>query len=886
MKAGMRFLVCFAAAGLAAAWADIVNSCPPHFMGFKSPNQPEFETLAEVILVSNPPYERGSYSPAKDEYQVFIRSASGENGILPQPEPLVDLTFNFGGNFQNALSFFNSSCARGLIVPVINLPSQSGSQTKSGETPRLTSPALSLSPQAAQGLVEADFNGDGNLDSAILNPPNATVTLSGPTGNQLSTSQFAISPTAYFVVAGDFNGDGKLDLAISDTGPSGQVNTQGSVWIYLGNGDGTFKPGRRFPVAGEAFGIAAADFNGDGKLDVAVSDFDHNVVWVLLGNGDGTLRTAVSYLVAEGPLSMVAADFNGDGRPDLAVHGDQAISVLLAKSDGTFQPAVNSPGGGLGPSGSNTGYLAFADFNNDGKMDLAAVYQLSNSMSLLLGNGDGSFEAPKNYVSGGSPTSLAVLPLKDGSFYLITLDANTGNLRFTPGPGDGTLQTPSIYPAGTFPWVAAATADLNGDGISDVIGYDGESILVQAVNSQGVPQAAASYPVPPDTLGLAGVIAMPLVAAGDLNNDGKPDIVVAEAEPAGGAGGILTVLLGKGGGALGPAQSYSAGNRAAGVVLADFNGDGKLDAAVINLADPSNPTDLGGVSVLIGNGDGSFKTPVSYTFGERPFWIAAGDLNGDGKPELVVITDTTAGFAYVGSATAGNVRILMNKGDGTFQAAGVTPLGSGGTAPVAVAIGDLNGDGKADLAVLVNQESSANPSSIQTLIGKGDGTFVTGPVTSGVPFDYCVSLADLNGDGFPDLILSNGEGAAYLLNNGDGSFQSGVPLWGGIDSVAAMDGSGRPYLLSLGAQGFTLLFDNFPTVGLAPQTATLGPSQSVQLTARTFFHSSAAVSWALNPQVGSISAGGCIRRRLRSPRRRRSPLPRPTVRASTTRPSP
>jgi len=288
-------------------------------------------------------------------------------------------------------------------------------------------------------------------------------------------------------------------------------------------------------------------------------------------------------------------------------------------------------------------------------------------------------------------------------------------------------------------------------------------------------------------------------------------------------------------------------------VLADFNGDGKPDAAVVNHGDPSNPTDFGSVSILIGKGDGSFQAPVNYTFGQQtPVWIAAGDLHGGGKPDLAVVTNAIT----FNGPTAGSVAILLNNGNGTFRTLSTTALGSGGSAPAAVGIADLNGDGKPDLAVLVNQESSSNPSAVQTLLGNGDGSFRTGPATTGVPYDFSLQLSDINGDGFPDVIVGSGADAAYLLNNGDGSFQSWQHILGGAESIVDFNRDGQPDLAGRVPGGIALEGNQFPTAGVTPAAVTLGPSQSQQFSPQIFFHSSPAVTWSISPQVGSITASG------------------------------
>jgi FG-GAP-like repeat len=326
-------------------------------------------------------------------------------------------------------------------------------------------------------------------------------------------------------------------------------------------------------------GIAVGDFNGDGKLDLAVVNFGDWNIYVLLGNGDGTFQPARSVYIASGggfPWYVVAADFNGDGKLDLAVsnYGDNSISVLLGNGDGTFQAPQTTP------VSTNPAQVAVGDFNGDGKLDLAVSSVANNNVSVLLGNGDGTFQAP-----------------------LVT-------------------------PAGANPWYFAV-GDFTGNGKLDL--------------------AVADYGCP-------------------LDCNSSPSNTV-------------TVLLGNGDGTFLPGSSLTVGNGPAGVAVADFNGDGKLDLAVTNLNDNT-------VSVLLGNGDGTFQTPQTFSDPgiPHPYFVAVGDFNGDGKPDLVISNELDAP----------TVSVLLGKGDGTFQPAQDFAVDND---PVFVAVSALSGNGGLDLAV-------------------------------------------------------------------------------------------------------------------------------------------------------------------------------------------
>ena len=224
----------------------------------------------------------------------------------------------------------------------------------------------------AESMVAGDFNGDGHLDLAVAgyNFDDATNTYVGELsllrGNGDGTFQAPIlsatglNTTDYVsrvsMVAGDFNGDGHLDLAVTETNANVDTRTSvGEVSVLLGNGDGSFQPPDTFSVGSDPLAIAAVDLTGDGFLDLAIADYgeysdDNGTLWILLGKGDGSFQTPISDLLGSTPLgsvpnAIVAADFNGDGHPDLAVSlfGEDTVSVLLGNGDGTFTDPVGLP---------------------------------------------------------------------------------------------------------------------------------------------------------------------------------------------------------------------------------------------------------------------------------------------------------------------------------------------------------------------------------------------------------------------------------------------------------------------------------------------------------------------------------------------------------------
>jgi hypothetical protein len=329
------------------------------------------------------------------------------------------------------------------------------------------------------------------------------------------------NPTA--IASGDFNRDGKGDLAVTNSGDS-------TVSVLLGNGDGTFAPAPGSPIAvgSSPFGIAVGDFNGDGKPDLAVANAGAGTVSILLGNGNGTFTAAPGSPVTagSGPRGIAVGDFNGDGKSDLVVadsSGD-AVAVLLGDGSGAFTPAPGSPFA----VGASPNWVTLGDFNGDGRIDLAVPNQLSNDVSVLLGNGDGTFSAASGSpVSVGmSPDTLATADLNgDGRPDLAVADSQSNDVSVLLGNGDGTFApapgSPIPMGLGSGPF-AVATGDLNGDAKPDLVvtntGFNSASVLFG--NGDGTFAAAPGSPFATGSFPAA-------IAVADLNNDGHPDFAAA-----------------------------------------------------------------------------------------------------------------------------------------------------------------------------------------------------------------------------------------------------------------------------------------------------------------------------------------------------------------------
>lgn len=479
-----------------------------------------------------------------------------------------------------------------------------------------------------------DLNGDGRLDAVTSNWYGHSVSvLLGQDGGAFGArTDYVVGRTdiptrvaATWVALGDLSGDGHLDLAIT-VGWDLTYSEEAKLSVMLGSGDGTFGPRADYGIdLVTPTAVAFGDVNLDGRQDLVMSALGHVTtpqypsLYVWFGNGNGTLGQGSIYAVNMVAEFGAIGDFNGDGRPDVAAGSSSgnAVSVLLNTGSGDFAPKVDY---GLGAGMYS---VATGDLNGDGYPDLA-VGTTANSIAIFLGRGDGTFGARTDYVD--YPVigvfSLAIGDLNgDGHPDIAAARDGSGfaGVSLLMGNGDGTFRPATTLPVIGYDILSVALADLNRDGKLDLIAGDySETNTVSVLLGRGDGTFA-------DPVGYVAAVGIKGLTVGHLNMDGNPDVVAACEI------GVISVMLGRGDGTLAPRVDYAVGQYPYNSAIADVDGDGLPDLLTANQGQASYS-----VSVLRGPGDGTFREAVEYGVQQPPFCVLAKDLNGDGRPELVV----------------------------------------------------------------------------------------------------------------------------------------------------------------------------------------------------------------------------------------------------------
>jgi hypothetical protein len=635
-------------------------------------------------------------------------------------------------------------------------------------------------PDIVALAFNAGFNGSSMTVETFLG--SANLTFQTPTSAQTQTYTFPGAPQLDMSIAalalGDLNKDGKLDLAIEywEYVSSGTV----IVTTSLGNGDGsfgalntnavisgTFQPGIFNPFDGMSQGgVQIADVNNDGNLDITAEG--DGVLLVALGTGTGSFSTTALSSPIGTADQYVLADVNGDGIPDL-VQENGTLGIWTGKGDGTFtQPATGNfytvDAGGYESA-------MVADFNGDGKVDVGHLGEDYKQVSIFAGNGTATIA--------GAPTLASSLVTPVAPFWLelgtvadvqgkgfssaVYVDGDTGDIVTGLGDGTGNFTYVTGLAQAAVPnlaYIEPISADLNGDGKQDLLlaGWDG-SLSVAFSNGDG------TYTTP-QSLGITSTCEIAYAAVGDINRDGIPDIVapypgdsICSASVTTGSG--YYVMLGKGNGTYAAPVFNAYGTELYSASIADMNGDGKPDLVMDDT--PFYVSGNFSVDLLPGNGDGTFGNAITINTNNIVSQVITGDYNQDGKQDVILLSEgeQSATDAY----TTAGILLVPGNGDGTFAVP--TQIGTGnfflnGT------LTDVNNDGIPDLNVALYQ-TIGQPNTyygLSTLLGTGGGAF-TNPINELESFlSELVFAGNFFSDNAPDLIVQTAYGPALYLGQG------------------------------------------------------------------------------------------------------------------------
>ena len=667
-------------------------------------------------------------------------------------------------------------------------------------------------------MASGDVNNDGNVDVVVVTGKNDIVTLNGNGQGALIASWWSALPAgtqSKFVALADVNHDGKLDAIVTCN--------DGNVYIMLGNGNGSFTlQGTGTAFGGSsANGVAVGDFNGDGYPDLAVTSSADANVYILLGNGTGSFAAPAALVLPLGAAgtggSVIAKDLNGDGKIDLVATDktNGQVYVFLNNLPSISAPALlsfHSVTGGAAPAG-QTAELSFTSGTAPGFSAASNSTWLSAVVNGASPPGSLTIQVDPTKVPFGAYNGALTLTATGyfGATILVNLDV------VTP---DGTLVAGTAMNFGGLP-TFLAVADMNHDGIPDLVLAAGSYIYSMRNNGSGTFTNKANIGVARNMTGLA---------IADFNGDGNLDVATSAPNF---SSSLTEVYLILGDGNSGLSQEATlvgqGGFQPAAIVSGDFNGDGKNDLAVLNSARVVGSDNTSTLMVFLGSGTGTFA-PVSGIprplSGTRGAAMLVGDFNLDGKLDLAIVHQQ----ASASNTTQGALTILLGNGDGTFTEAAGSPYLTGNTS-TSVTTGDFNNDGFADLAVGAQADSTR---SITVLLGNGTGSFTSSSVGIAGQVEG-LTAADFDGDGNIDLVAVNVTGNAdlVLLGNGMGGFAApiGFPSTatsgaGGYAAAADFTSDGATGLVSTGALGTQL---NFFSGSKAPTTTTLTSPASGRL---------------------------------------------------------
>lgn len=550
-------------------------------------------------------------------------------------------------------------------------------------------------------------------------------------GNFTSIGQF---PKSLLVL--DLNHDGYLDIV------TGNANSA-DIAVLLGIGGGAFRRLNPISQPSGVFQLIAADFDRDSNVDLAVIYYGSDDIAILPGNGDGTFEAGHAFPGGDDVESIAAADINQDGIPDLIVSefGAHQLSLWRGLGDTTFQRQAAVPFDG------NLTNLVASDLNDDGLLDLAALDKDNQQLAVFVQQVNGDFSPPLVYSTDEDPGGLIAADFDGDSqnelAFASLIEDRVTVLRLN---SDSELEPVTTVDVGFAP-TDIAVADFNSDGNLDIATVDsnagGGSIALG--NGDGTFQDAQEF---------RGDTVFPTrVAAGDVDGDGRQDVILADLPSATGAGSEsridgIVVLAGRGDGTVQGAQRVVFDTGAGNLISGDFNGDNLPDLVVSGQL---------GISTALGNGDGTFQPNHDVSLGDAASTtigqVAAGDFNQDGRLDLVAGIST------------GQIAIFLGLGDGLFDEPTLIDAGRAADGVVAT---DLDGDGNLDIAM-----ADSHSNQVVFLFGDGQGGFPSRVLKGVSAHPELLLTADFNGDGQNDLVVASTkliQGASILINRGERNF--------------------------------------------------------------------------------------------------------------------
>lgn len=682
-------------------------------------------------------------------------------------------------------------------------------------------------------VAVADMNGDGLLDLVTANGDgNSVSVLLGKTGGGFEAQQeFPAGEAPLSVAVADFDGDGRPDIATANSASN-------TVHILLAEEEGYSPPARyELPAGASPAHMAALDVNGNGYTDLAIAAQGLNALVFFLGNGDGTFDTrAEPIAVGAGPrfviplyhagfltalltvnrdsndLALLQAmeeggyappiflpvginpraaaliNLNDDDYPDLVVSnpGSEDLSVLMGQGDGLFAPEHRIPVRGAPTR------LATGDFNGNGTGDVAVVLfdprtgSPRSEIAVLLGDGEGDLGAARYFGGRRGTIDVVAAPITASTgIDLITASNTSSDVAVLPGRGDGTFATDERFHVGERPRVIVA-ADFNEDGAQDLAvlnqGTADISILINRGDGTFEPEATLAFTGTPRAMDAA-----------DFNNNSHADLVVTDL-----IGGAVSVYLGRGDGTFHAQRRFLAGgggSDARSVATYDMDGDGNTDIVVGNAGRDS-------ISILLGDGTGSFGPAREFDARNFPLAVKATDLNGDGQGDVVFLNGLDPNDPASGQNP--RVRPLLGIGGGALEEAATHGPYRVDANPVDLALFDLDGDGDLD-----GVTAHPNRNFLNLVASSGGGRFLAGEILRTGNAPNSVALGMLNSDRFPDIVATCEQHTVSVLLGRNGLnfdifilYPVGTSPIGGI--IAELNGDRSAEIVVANREGATI----------------------------------------------------------------------------------